>query len=172
MTVGIKHGVSCSDYYYNNNTNTLLIGFDSKLQKDKFSFGVFNGVALDNKKGGSLVLDLKASYNYDKNGFWGQNLRVRNNLGEGAVSTQFRYSPCTVNIPLSNNTSVYLNPHAVAKYNFTDNKWDTSFGAFLGVTQKFKNGLSVSVEAQRYNIQTPKVANGNWGANLIISKSF
>lgn len=172
MPDGIKYSVSCNDYLYNNATNTVLIGLDSKLTAGKFSAGVFNGVSLDSKSGAAMVVDLKAAYNYDKSGIVGQNLRLRNNLADGSISTQIRYSPCSVNVPVSKNTSIYMNPHGVAKYNYTTKKWDTGIGAFLGVTQKFKKGLSVSLEGQRYNIQNFKDNDGNWSANLILTKSF
>lgn len=172
MPDGIGYSASCSNYWYNNGVNTTLIGFESKLSSNRLSAAIFNGIALDTKSGGAMVIDLKAGYNYDKNGIVGQNLRIRNNFSEGAVSTQFRYSPCTVNVPVAENTTVYLNPHGVAKYNYTNKEWDTSVGAFLGVTQNFKKGVSVSLEGQRYNIQEPHENDGNWGVNFIISKKF
>lgn len=173
MSDGYSLNASCSNYWYNNGVNTTLIGFENKFTLDKkFNAALFSGVALDTKSGGSMVIDLKASHNYDNKGIIGQNLRIRNNFGDGAVTTQFRYSPCTVSVPVAENTKVYLNPHGVAKYNYTTKKWDTGAGAFLGVTQNFKNGLSVSLEGQRYNIQNPKENDGNWGINFILSKTF
>lgn len=172
MPDGISINASCSNYWYNNGVNTTVIGLESKFPAGRFSAGIFNGISLDTKSGGAMVIDLKAAHSYDKNGIVGQNLRIRNNFAEGAITTQFRYSPCTVNIPVAEKTSVYLNPHGVAKYNYTDKKWDTGAGAFLGVTQNFKNGLSVSLEGQRYNIQDFKENDGNWGVNFIISKKF
>lgn len=172
MPDGLSYGASCSNYWYNNNVNTTLMGFDTKLASKRISAGIFNGFAYDTKSGGAMVVDLKMSHNYDKNAFVGQNLRIRNNLADGSISTQFRYSPCTVNIPVADNTSVYLNPHAVAKYSYTSKKWDTGVGAFLGVSHKFKNDLSLSLEGQRYNIQDFDNNKGNWGVNVIVSKSL
>ncbi len=168
----LTYSASCMDYWYNSNVNTTLLGIETKIASKKMNAAIFNGIAYDTKSGASMIVDLKLGHNYDKNAIVGQNLRIRNNFGDGSISTQFRYSPCTVNVPVAENTSVYLNPHAVAKYNFTSKNWDAGAGAFLGVTQKFKNNLSISLEGQRYNIQNPSENRGNWGVNVILSKTL
>lgn len=172
MPAGFNYSASCSNYWYNNNVNTTLLGLETKLSSKNLSAGIMSGMAYDTKSGASMVVDLKFANNYDKKAIVGQNLRIRNNFADGSVSTQFRYSPCTVNVPVTENTSVYLNPHAVAKYNYTSKKWDTGAGAFLGVTYKFKKDLGLSIEGQRYNIQDFDKNKGNWGVNVIVSKSL
>ena len=63
-----------------------------------------------------------------------------------------------------------MNPHYVGTYNYQDNKWTNSAGAFLGVTQKFNDDLSVSAEIQRYNLQNLSDNSGkNWSGNMILS---
>ena len=116
------------------------------------------------------VLDFKGTLNYDKNGIFNQNLRVRNTVGIKSCTTQIRYSPLSVNIPAGKNTSLYANPHYVGKYNYKTDKWTNSAGVFAGVTQKISTKTSLSLEVQRYNLQDIKDNSGkNWGVNAIIS---
>ena len=77
MSDGYSLNASCSNYWYNNGVNTTLIGFENKFTLDKkFNAAIFSGVALDTKSGGSMVIDLKASHNYDNKGIIGHEPRI------------------------------------------------------------------------------------------------
>ena len=56
-----------------------------------------------------MVLDLKGKLNYDEKGIFEQNIRVRTAFDDDFKSTQIRYSPITVNIPMGQDVSIYSN---------------------------------------------------------------
>ncbi len=167
---GIKGNTSLNTYQNFDGTNLTIGGLEEKAVSKHGSAGVFLGVGTDFSKDAMAVLDFKGTYNYDKKGLLNQNLRVRNTVGLKSAATQIRYSPLSVNIPLSDKTSLYANPHYVGKINYKTGEWTNSAGVFAGVTQKVSKNMSISLEAQRYNLQDIKDNSGkNWGVNAIIS---
>ena len=167
---GLKGNTSISTYQNMDGTNLTIAGLEEKAVGNRGSAGVFLGIGTDFSKDAMAVLDFKGSYNYDKKGILNQNLRIRNTVGLKSAATQIRYSPLSVNIPVTDKTTLYANPHYTGKINYKTNKWTNSAGIFAGVTQDISKNTSISLEAQRYNLQDIKDNSGkNWGINLIIS---
>lgn len=167
------NSVSVSSYQMMDGSNFTVAGFEQKLSRPDGSVALFIGGGTDFTKDATSVVDLKGTYNYDKNGIFNQNARLRTKLGLKSCTTQIRYSPLSVNVPVGKSTSVYINPHYSGQFDFVNNKWSNSAGVFAGVTQNIGGHVSVSVEAQRYNLQNIK-DNGsqNWGVNGIIAYKF
>ena len=170
---GLKGNTSISTYQNMDGTNLTIAGLEEKAVGNRGSAGVFLGIGTDFSKDAMAVLDFKGSYNYDKKGLFNQNLRVRNTVGLKSSATQIRYSPLSVNVPVSDNTILYANPHYVGKFNYKTDKWTNSAGIFVGATQKVSKNTSVSLEVQRYNLQDIKDnSDKNWGINAIITWTF
>lgn len=165
--------VSASSFQGFDGSNTTIAGFEGKLKGNGYYVSGFSGVSTDFKSTRITgVFDVKAEMNYDKKGITKQNLRIRNKFNNDTPSLQVRYSPLSVNIPVAKNTNLYVNPHYCGQINTDTNKWKHSAGIFVGATQKFGK-TSISLEAQRYNLQNLK-DNGakNWSANVIVSYTF
>ncbi len=162
-----------STYQSFDGSNFTLTGLEEKFKGEKGYVSTFIGGATNFKDDAMLVLDLKGGRNYDDKGIFNQNLRVRTKLGKESESVQLRYSPLSIDYPVSKNTSLYLNPHYSGQMDFRNDKWKNSTGAFGGVTQKLNDKTSLSVEVQRYNLQDIKDNNAkNWSLNAILSYKF
>lgn len=168
-----SYTVSASSFQYFDKSNFTLAGIEQKFSKDKGYVSAFLGAATDFNKDGMAVIDLKGGYKYDSKGIFSQNLRIRNKIGKETESTQIRYSPLTIDVPVGKNTSLYMNPHYSGTMNHKAHKWTNSAGVFAGATQKLNKNTSLSLEIQRYNLQDIKDNSGkNWSANAIISYKF
>jgi len=164
--------VSVGTYLYNkSDSNQFFAGMENKFKNDNLSFGIFTGVIGTSSGNPSALVDLKECYKYDDRGLFNQNIRVRNCFSEGCNSTQIRVSPITVTVPLGKTTSAYVNPHYTGKYNYNSGEWSQGAGVFAGVEQKI-GSTTVALEGQRYNIQDFNNHKGNWGVNLIVTKTF
>lgn len=169
-TVG---NVSLSTYQGLDGRNFTLCGAEEKYKFGKGYASAFLGAATDFNTEGMFVLDVKGGYDYDKNGIFNQNLRIRNKMGKNTEAVQIRYSPLSVDVPVGKNTNIYLNPHYSSQMDFKQDKWTNSAGVFAGVTQKLNENASLSLEAQRYNLQDIKDNSAkNWSVNAIVSYKF
>lgn len=159
---------SISTYQYPDGSNYTHTGFGVSF---KGGLSTYVGIGTDFKSDCHGIIDLKESNPYAKGSLFSQNLRLRTKYDDKFLSTQIRFSPCTVNVPLENKkTSLYLNPHYTGTYDYQKKEWKHAAGAFLGVTHKFNNDLSVSAEVQRYNLQDITDNSGkNWSGNVIMS---
>lgn len=175
----IQSSTSVSAWTYQdlNGSNYTLAGIDYKEKADNLSAGLFfgAGTTFGKKDALGIVADAKLSHNYS--GVFNQNLRLRGKMGTDNTSLQVRYSPVSVDIPVSDNTSLYGNLHYCGQLNKNyatgSTTWKNSCGAFAGVTQKVNKNTSVSLEVQRYNLQNIKDNNpSNWGVNVGISYKF
>lgn len=156
-----------SSYQSMDGSNFTTIGYDLKF---KSGVGVYTGLGTDFHSKPVGVIDLKECGRYGKDSILGQNLRVRTQFDSEFKSTQVRFSPCTVDVPVSENTSIYANPHYVGKYNYQDKTWTNAAGIFAGVSQKVSDNTTISLEVQRYNLQDIKDNSAkNWSINAIIS---
>lgn len=165
--------ISAYTYQSLNGSNLTLVGAEEKYKFNKGYASAFLGAATDFKKEGMFVVDLKGGYNYDKQGRFNQNLRIRNKMGKKTEAVQIRYSPISADIPAGKNTNIYVNPHYCGQINLKNNKWTNSAGIFAGVTQKLNENTTLSIEAQRYNLQDIKDNSGeNWSINAIVSYKF
>ena len=169
-TVG---NVSVSSYQSFDGSNFTVAGAEQKIKLNKGYVSTFVGAGTNFKNDAMFVVDLKGGYNYDKKGIFNQNLRIRNKMGENTESTQIRYSPISVDVPVSKNTNIYINPHYSGQYDYKKDKWTNSVGAFAGVSQKINDNTTISLEGQRYNLQDIKDNSGkNWSINAIVSYKF
>ena len=168
-----KSSASLSTYQNFDGSNLTIGGLEEGAASKRGYAGAFIGVGTDFNSDAMLVIDLKGKMNYDDNGILNQNLRVRNTIGLNSSATQIRYSPLSVEVPLNKNFSFYANPHYSGKYDYRNDKWTNSAGIFAGFTQKIGKNTSVSIEAQRYNLQDINDNSGkNWGINAIVSYNF
>ena len=171
--IEIKSSSSLNSYQNFDGSNLTIGGVEERAVSKKGYAGAFMGAGTDFKNDAMLVIDLKGKVNYDTNGVFNQNLRIRNTIGLHNTATQIRYSPLSVDIPLNKNLSFYANPHYTGKYNYKTNAWTHSAGVFAGITQKIGDKSSLSLEIQRYNLQAIKDNSGkNWGVNAILSYEF
>lgn len=169
-TVG---NVSISSFQSFDGSNFTVAGIEEKYKYGKGYASAFVGAATNFKDDGMFVVDLKGGYDYDSKGIFNQNLRIRNKMGKNTESTQIRYSPLSVNVPVGKKTNIYINPHYSGQYDYNKDKWTNSIGAFAGVTQKINDNASISIEGQRYNLQDIKDNSGkNWSVNAIVSYKF
>ena len=173
MNVSKKENVSVSSYQMMDGSNFTVGGYEQKLSRSDGSVALFLGGGTDFKKDITTIVDIKGTYNYDKQGIINQNARLRTKLGKESGTTQIRYSPLSVNVPVGKSTNIYVNPHYTGQFDFRNNKWTNSAGVFTGITQNIGKHISISVEVQRYNQQNIK-DNGkqNWGINGIVSYTF
>jgi len=168
MPWNTAQNLTVSTYQSADGSNFTTAGFDVKF---KGGIGAYLGMGTDFKSDAVGVIDFKESNPYSKGSMFSQNLRIRSKYDERFISTQVRFSPCTVNVPLENGkTSLYLNPHYSGTYDYQKKEWKHTAGAFLGVTQKINNSLSLSAEVQRYNLQDiTDNSSQNWSGNVILS---
>lgn len=163
----INCSITTSSFQSMDGSNFTTAGYDMKFQN---GFGAYVGFGTDFKNSGVGVFDLKESNSYTEGGIIGQNLRIRTKYNGETATTQFRFSPCTVNVPVGDKTSLYVNPHYVGNYNYKTGNWTNGAGIFAGVTQKIGKDVSISLEGQRYNLQDiTDNSGGNWSINAIIS---
>lgn len=166
----IKNSVTLNSFQSLDGSNLTIGGVEQKFPFKKASVSTFLGVGTNFEDNTNLVFDVKGSMNYNKT--LNQNLRIRNNINGDNTTTQIRYSPISVNVPIGENTSFYANPHYSGKYNYKNKEWTHSAGVFAGITKKF-GMTSLSIEAQRYNVQDIKNNSGeNWSFNAILSYNF
>lgn len=120
----------------------------------------FNGI-------NNLMLEGKAKYNIDSH--FSVQARVRNAASSKQNTVQFRLSP-GFKANVNDNTSIYVNPYAAAKYNYESGKITTDKGVFAGISHKLHPMVTLSGEIQKYN----GLDNGseNWGINAILSYNF
>ncbi len=167
----IKYNISLNSFQNLDGSNLTIGGLEEKAVFKNVSVGTFFGFGTEFDGNPKLIFDFKGSLNYCDN--LNQNLRVRNTFGGGTATTQIRYSPVSVNVPINDDgLSFYANPHYSGKYDYKNSSWTHSAGVFAGVTKKFAN-TSLSLEAQRYNLQDIKDNSGkNWSINAILSYEF
>ncbi len=166
----IKSNASFSWFQNLDGSRFAMGGVEENVVSKRGSAGVFIGAGTDFETDAKAILDFKGSYKYDQNGRMNQNLRVRNTVGLKSAKTEIRYSPLSLNIPVTDKTSFYANPHYNGSIDYKKGKWSNSAGVFAGITQKISKNATLSVEAQRYNLQDIKDNSGkNWGVNAIIS---
>ena len=167
-TVG---NVLISSYQSPDGSNFTVAGAEQKIKLNKGYVSTFVGAGTNFKNDAMFVVDLKGGYNYDKKGIFNQNLRIRNKMGQNSESTQIRYSPISVDLPVSKNTNIYINPHYSGQYDYKKDKWTNSIGAFGGFSYDINDKAKVSLEGQIYDI--PKFKdNSNYSINVILSYKF
>ena len=165
--------VSLGTYQYFDGANTSFAGSEVRYSGQKGYVGVGAYVASDDLKNAYGLFDLKGKLNYDSDGIFDQNLRVRTAFDSNIKTTQIRYSPLTVNVPVSENVSIYSNTHYAGKYNYQSEKWAHSVGNFTGVSYDVTKKDNLSFELQRYNLQNIKDNNpNNWGVNVVYTHKF
>ncbi len=166
----IKSSISSGIYQQLNGKNFTLLGYENKINGKKAYISTFQGIGTNFKDDFMCIWDVKSGCNYNSKGLTNQNLRIRAKLGEKSSAIQIRYSPLSVDIPVNKNTNIYLNPHYSGQMDFRKHKWTNSIGAFAGISTKLNTKATLSLEAQRYNLQNIKQNNlENWGINAILS---
>ena len=161
------------NYGYLDGSNMTFAGAETRYSSDIGYIGVGGFVASDNLRNPYGLFDIKGKLNYDKKGIVEQNLRIRTAFDSDLKSTQIRYSPVTVNIPVGKVASIYSNTHYSGKYNFKEEKWNHSIGNFTGISCDINKKNNLALEAQRYNLQNIKDNSPeNWSINLMYTYKF
>ncbi len=151
MPVNPTTKVSVSSFQQCDGTNFTTAGVDNNFNAGSGNIGVYTGVGLTfDGKPASAVVDLKGSVPYG-NSIMSGGFRVRNNLNENSQTVQFRLQPCTVTVPVGQNTNLYATPYAATKVNYKTGDTTTNVGCFAGVSQKIGKA-SVFVEGQIYDV--------------------
>ena len=145
-------------FQYGDGKNTAFAGAEARYNFNQGYAGVGGYVATDNFDNAYGLVDLKSKVNYDDKGITEGNIRVRTGFDDNLKFTQIRVSPCTVNIPITKDVSLYNNLNYAGKYDYQKEQWSHSASNFLGVSWNATKNLNISVEAQGYNLQ--KVVTG------------
>ena len=165
--------ITLGTYQYCDGANTSFAGSEVRYGDSNWYVGTGGYVASNDFKNPYGLFDLRGKLNYDSNGIFEQNLRIRTAFDNDLKSTQIRYSPVTLNIPINENLSIYSNTHYSGKYNFETQKWKHSVGNFTGVSCNISKNHNIAFEAQRYNIQDIKDNSAeNWSLNLMYTYKF
>ena len=160
-------------YQYCDGSNMTFGGAETRYGGDKGYLSLGGYVASDNLKNPYGLFDLKGKLNYDSKGVLEQNIRIRTAFDDDLKSTQIRYSPLTVNIPICKDVSIYSNTHYSGKYKYDSKTWSHSVGNFTGLSWDITKTDNLALEAQRYNIQDFKNNSGeNWSVNLMFTHKF
>jgi len=143
--------VSVSSFQQCDGTNFTTAGVDNSFKSGSGNFGIYSGIGMTfDGKPSSAVIDLKGGIPYGEGALSG-GFRIRNNLGENSQTVQFRLQPCTVTVPVGQNTGLYATPYAAVKVNYKTGKTKTNAGIYAGVSQKI-GSASVFVEGQLYDV--------------------
>lgn len=168
-----KTQFSIGTFQYCDGSYTAFSGAEVRYGEKNWYVGAGGYVASNAFNDRYGLLDLRGKLSYDSNNIFEQNLRVRTTCDPNVKATQIRYSPFTVNIPITDNVSIYSNTHYSGKYNYDEKKWTHSIGNFTGLNCKINKNNSIAFEAQRYNLQditdnSPK----NWSFNAIYTHNL
>lgn len=136
--------ISTSNYYDLSKTNenlTLIGGNLSLNDKTTLSLGVGNDCKT-NSDGttNKLAVEAKAKYNIS------DKLNIQARFREIGGSEQYRLT-FGGSHPLGKNNSVYCAIHGTTKKK--NGSWSTNTGGWVGLSHKFKNGMSLSAEVQQ-----------------------
>lgn len=151
MPINASTKVSVSTFQQCDGSNFTTAGIDNCYKLGSGCVGTYTGVGLGfDGKPTSAVLDVKGSLPYG-NSILSGGVRVRNNLSENTQTVQFRVQPCTVTVPVAENTNIYATPYVATKVNYKTGNAVTNAGAFAGISQKIGKA-SVFVEGQIYDV--------------------
>lgn len=169
----LKTQASIGTYQSFDGGNISFAGAEMRYGEKNWYVGAGGYLASDNLKNPYGLVDIKAKLSYDSSNIFEQNLRIRTAYEQDIKSTQIRYSPLTVNIPITDDVSIYSNTHYSGKYNFEEKEWSHSLGNFTGLNYKIDKDNSIAFEAQRYNLQNIKDnSSKNWSLNFIFTHNF
>lgn len=166
----ITQNVSLASYQMLDGSNTTMIttGLSKPLgQKSFVSGGV--GISTNFHDDGKLVLEGNAGYSPNKN--ISLKTRVRSIHADGFNTTQVRES-VTFKQKFNDKLSGYISPYDALKYDYNKSKFKNDLGIFAGVSYNLTKGVTLSGEAQYYNIQQGKLTPENLGANVILNVTF
>lgn len=142
---------SVSSFQQCDGTNFSTAGVDTGVKVGSGNLGIYTGVgATFDGKPFSAIIDFKGSMPYGESCVSG-GFRIRNNLGEGSQTVQFRVQPATVTIPIARNTSIYTTPYVAGKVNYKSGGMDTTVGNFTGISTKVGKA-NIFVEGQIYDV--------------------
>ena len=164
---------TASTFQYGDGNNTCLVGGEARYNIKSSYIGLGGNIATDNFKNVYGVIDFKGKLNYDSKGIFEQNLRIRTAFDDELKSTQIRYSPLTVNVPITDKISIYNNLNYAAKHNYQTQEWTHSLSDFLGISINATKNLNISLEGQVYNLQDCKnFGNDDVSANIFVTWKF
>ena len=169
----LRTQASIGTYHGFDGSNTSFAGSEMRYGGKKWYVGAGAYLASNDLKDLYGLVDAKAKLAYDSKSVFEQNLRVRTAYDKDVKTTQIRYSPVTVNIPITKDVTAYSNTHYSGKYNFDEKTWSHSIGNFTGVSCKVSKKENIALEVQRYNLQDIKDnSSKNWSFNFILTHNF
>lgn len=166
----ISKTVSVSSFQQCDGSNFTTAGIEAGQKFGDIKLSTYAGIGTefsDNLTG--AVVDFKGCVPYGNSLFSG-GFRVRNNINPNSQSVQFRLQPCSVNIPVGENTSIYATPYVATKVKHNSGYDSTKVGTFAGISQKVGENTRVFVEGQLYDVT--KVNSNTTSVNAGISVSF
>ena len=169
----INYRAIVGTFQYGDGPNTSFAGAEARYSKNSNYVGVGAHIATDNFENAYGLVDFKGKLKYDKKGIFEQNLRIRTAFDKELKTTQIRFSPFTVNIPITENISIYNNLNYAAKHNWQTKDWAHSASDFLGLSFNATKNLNIAVEGQAYNIHNPQnITSKDFSANVFITWKF
>ena len=161
--------VSAWSYQNMDGSNYSLAGADISIPLKNLNFGIFTGIGTSFKKGGtSGIVDLKGAYSF-LDGKLNSNFRFRNKIGGQNRSSELRLQPIALSLPISKNTSYYINPYYLYKYSYSSKESSNKFGVYTGITKKLGN-TKLFLEGQLYDLK--RITKETIGINAGISYNF
>lgn len=163
-------------YTTSQNVNDSFVSYTGAEGRKNFSAGYLGAglfVATNGTGKDYGLVDLKGKLNYDSKGIFDQNLRIRTALDKDIKSIQFRYSPITLNLPITDDVSFSTNTHYTAKFDNKSKSWKHSLGNFTAFSWDIDKKNNLTLEGQAYNLQDLKNNTGDdWSVNLMYTHKF
>lgn len=162
-----QKSVYTATYQSLDGSNYTLAGMDIKIaDSNDGSASIFFGGGTNFNNKFEFVMDMKGALNYNNN--FNANGRVRTKVGNTdskmSQALQVRLSPLAADVPVNNNTSIYVNPYYKLQTDLHGSSRH-SVGAFTGLSHKFSDSVSGFAEVECDNLQKP----ANWRQNTSIN---
>lgn len=149
-------------------SNTTIAAGGVGLKFEHCQLDAYGGLVTNYQKGGTGgTVDAKVMFPYANVCSGG--VRFKSSLTPSTKNAQIRLHPANVNVPVSNNVSIYTQPYAV--FHFKNNKGFN--GAKLcditGVSLNLNKNMSMYAEVQFYDLSkvTKETTSCNLGLNFV-----
>ena len=167
----INTKISAQTFQNLDGTNFSTAGLDAGIKVGNGSLGAYAGVGTNFTQGSTgAILDFKGSIPYGSSPVSG-GFRVRNNFNGNSQTVQIRVQPATVNIPISDNVSLYAVPYAAAKINYKSGQTNFSGGLFAGTNIKMGK-VTGFVEGQLYDFTKVDKTTVGFNAGVSVPINF
>ena len=170
MAGDIKTGVSAATYTKFDGSDYTLAGADLKYSKDNWSVSTFVGAGTNFSDNPEFLVDLKSSYNYDKN--FNANIRLRTKIGDDKTTLQARISPFSTCFKINDKTNVYTNLNDCITYKTDTKKIKNQVNFFGGVCHKFSKNVNGWAEFEIDDLYRNPFDKSKIGVNAGVNITF